>query len=206
MRTNIHQTSQSTHDQAFAAEVNKNVITEASVYSGVARSARENDKPSFDLLLAMATQDATQFDEFKQIDTPNMFKDVLMNDVFYVKKCPIYGVADPERSLSLNKMVKDDQFKNAQLSLLMDQPPLVEGKQKVAADVFYNLGYNEQILNHDLSRALVVETDSSQSNENSSADINSKKANIHSFERPNSMDIQKWFNTIAEARSLDLVS
>ena len=203
MRTNNHQSNSAIHESTTQVELNKNVITEASVYTEAARSARANDKASFDLVLAMATQDATQFDEFKQIDTPNTFKDVLFNDVYHIKPRSLHGSAKPERSLALNNMVSSHRFKDVQLALLMEQPPLVEGNTKVPQQVFYNLGYNEQVLNKELINITsgVVNCDTHSDSNN-----NSKKANIHSIERPNGMDISLWFNTISEARSLDLVS
>ena len=204
MSTNINHLNTSESNEPGSVEMNKNVIRESSFYNDIASSARAGTKSQFDLLLAMVSDDATDFDEFNQVYTPTNLTEADLYSTFAVQPKKLREEAKPSRSLHLNSIVHDRKFKDAQLELLLNREALVSGPSEDVQRVYANLDFNTQVKNKDL---LTLELEP-QTKDNSSklANKDAKNSNIHSVSRPNSMDLDLWFNTLAQARSLDLVS
>ena len=204
MSTNINHLNTSESNEPGSVEMNKNVIRESSFYNDIASSARTGTKSQFDLLLAMVSDDATDFDEFNQVYTPTKLTESDLYSTFAVQPKKLREEPKPLRSLHLNKIVNDRKFKDAQLELLLNREALVSGPSEDVQRVYANLDFNTQVKSKDL---LIIDLEpQTKGNSSELANKDAKKSNIHSISRPNSMDLDLWFNTLAQARSLDLVS
>lgn len=204
MSTNINHLNTSESNEPGSVEMNKNVIRESSFYNDIASSARTGTKSQFDLLLAMVSDDATDFDEFNQVYTPTNLTEADLYSTFAVQPKKLREEAKPSRSLHLNSIVHDRKFKDAQLELLLNREALVSGPSEDVQRVYANLDFNTQVKNKDL---LTLDLEPQTKDDSSKlANKDAKNSNIHSVSRPNSMDLDLWFNTLAQARSLDLVS
>ena len=204
MSTNINHLNTSESNEPGSVEMNKNVIRESSFYNDIASSARTGTKSQFDLLLAMVSDDATDFDEFNQVHTPSDLNEADLYSTFAVQPKKLRETPNPQRSLHLNEIVNERKFKDAQLELLLNREALVSGPSENVQRVYANLGFNNQVKNKDLLTIDLEHQTKDKSSELTNKDA--KNSNIHSISRPNSMDLDLWFNTLAKARSLDLVS
>ncbi len=174
-------------------------ITESKFYNQLRSAVDETKAADFSLYLAMLTTDATEFDQFKLPSSTHNMDSTGIERHFNVVIKDLTGVANPERSLADNNLVNSGGYKDVVLKGYLKPNPLIETVTTPAVsglppELFSTLDLNTQ------ARLL-------REQETKETEIaGSKPANIHSVERPNSMDIENWFSVLNEARSLDLVS
>lgn len=201
MSSHINQSNSINDEHYKEPGMNNHVIRESAFYNEIAESARTSNKCQFDLLLAMVSEDATDFDEFHQIQTPSNINDSDLYKNFEVSPKKIYQEPDHKRSLSQNERVQAKCFKDVQLDLMMNQEGLVIGNSVSDQMVFANTDYNTRVKNKDF-----YNRKSNKQPSETEVNNDAPKANIHDVLRPNSMDVDAWFKTLSQARSLDLVS
>ncbi|GAB2992853.1 VC2046/SO_2500 family protein [Psychrosphaera aestuarii] len=180
---------------------NNNVIRESAYYSQFRRAVDSSDSQSFALLLSMITQDATEFDQFHQVDTPTNLNANAIADIFPTVKPDIYGAGNSVRASNQNRLVHNGQYQDVRLENTLKPEPLCYKTAVFDDELVNSLDFNvrQKLINTSLISKDI------HTQRNSDVDKDAKVVNIHSIKRPNSMDIDLWFNTLTASRSLDLV-
>ncbi len=185
------------------------VIRESKFYADLKSSVEQGNRQNFDLLLAMVTKDATEFDEFHQASTEIKFSEPSLQRIFGTQLKPIKGINNPTLSIRQNEQLHQGNFSDIRLQQCLTPEPVSYNSDKIDNNVLTNLDINiQRKLNARTQKVQVEKGASEQSNFKAAghSDNDANYANIHGISRPNSMDIDAWFCVIKEARSLDLVS
>jgi len=180
-----------------------NVVRESVYYNDIRKAVDSSDSGSFKMLLSMLTKDATEFDQFNQVSTPTTLTDKNVQQIFSTPSAPLYGQTDRQRSTHQNELISNGHFQDVRLENTLRPEALSYKSQLLEQSLIDSLDYN--VKQRTVNPAIIGSQEHSNSSHEPKATNHSKIVNIHSIERPNSMDIDSWFNTLTASRSLDLV-
>ncbi|MDA8621503.1 VC2046/SO_2500 family protein [Psychrosphaera sp.] len=179
------------------------VVRESAYYADIRKAVDTSDSGSFKMLLSMLTKDATEFDQFQQVSTPSPLVNKKIADIYTCPKTPLYGKSNGVRSTHQNELISRGYFQDVRLENTMKPEPLSYKRQMFDQKLIDNLDYNvkQRTVNP------LIDENSEQFEPEAELKVtnHSNIVNIHSVERPNSMDIDSWFNALTASRSLDLV-
>ncbi|WP_155694876.1 VC2046/SO_2500 family protein [Psychrosphaera haliotis] len=180
-----------------------NVVRESVYYNDIRKAVDSSDIGSFKMLLSMLTKDATEFDQFNQVSTPTTLTDKNVQNIFSSPSVPLYGQTDRQRSTHQNELISNGHFQDVRLENTLRPEALSYKNQLLEQSLIDSLDYN--VKQRTVNPAIIESQEHSNSSHELKVSNHSKIVNIHSIERPNSMDIDSWFNTLTASRSLDLV-
>ena len=180
-----------------------NVVRESAYYSDIRKAVDRSDSICFKMLLSMLSKDATEFDQFNQVSSPSTLMDRKVHQIFPTPRAPLYGKADAQRSTHQNELISNGHFQDVRLENTLKPEALSYKKQLLEQRLIDSLDYN--VKQRTVNPAIIESQEHSISSHEPKATNHSKIVNIHSIERPNSMDIDSWFSTLTASRSLDLV-
>lgn len=180
-----------------------NVVRESVYYNDIRKAVDSSDSGSFKMLLSMLTKDATEFDQFHQVSTPSTLADQNIQQIFSTPSAPLYGPKDAQRSAHQNELISKGHFQDVRLENTLKPEALSYKQQLLEQNLMESLDYN--VKQRTVNPVIIDDKKSSISQDDKKVINHSEIVNIHSIERPNSMDIDSWFNTLTASRSLDLV-
>jgi len=158
-------------------------IRESQFAGALINAVDTQDKCSFNLILSMLTQDATELDQFHLPSTkPPELKSEL-NSQFNIIDKPIYGTVDSEADIKNAMAIHEGRKQDVVLDLCLKPQPLVKEKYDLSSEIFDNLDFNarQRLLN--------------------AAEIESKKETAISEKvTEKQIDVETWFNALHQSR------
>jgi hypothetical protein len=172
-------------------------IRESDFYVEIRNSVDSHSKSDFSFLMSMLSHDVLDSDQFNQVTSSNNLNEQTLRDILGVKEKVIEGEINAAPSVRQNQMVHENQIASVRLSSLLQNEALFfrgsDTPNDLPSEVIENIDLNTKAR---LYRDMEINSDTTLN----------KQSSIHSIERPNSMDIDMWLNSINAARALDLVS
>lgn len=176
-------------DNSVNSPPTEQVIRESSFHKALQTATLEEDKSSFNLILAMVTNDAKELDEFNLPHTTHYKTKSDIQKAFFVKGEHIYGKVPAERSIEQNQAIHQNFKTSVDLDLALKPEPLMAEKYDLPANVFDNLDYNSRIR---LLNEVNTEEQQKPSSETQTTQTESDIPQV---------DNEAWFNTLHQART-----
>lgn len=173
--------------------VRANVISESKCHDQLVDSSRLPDKARFNLLLAMLTQDATEFDQFYQAKNPSIRINQNLYERFHIAPKQLTGKGSRTKDLQLNQLTQQSLLASVQLQLTLAPDPLSFNFEALPSDVVNNLDVNAY--ERTIKKQEIPPHNSVLPDEQHRSDTVSQKES--------EVKLHQWFEVLHQARALE---